>query len=308
MSKHRLALDLITLYDPEFWGVEDHQALAALDPKSTWERMLETISALGIEGVEVTFGPGDLATAHQAYGSTQGLLDALSQRGLQVVSGYFSGLDLLTTPHDPRARNEISAAAAAYAAGIGEAGGTVVIGGMPSLDATVDRGGRFIDLECVKTLADLVNSVGFAVAEQGLRYAMHPEFGSVFCRRREIDLFMLLTDPQYVGFCPDTAHITLAGGDPVAITEHHRDRLVLTHWKDASGVFEGELPPGEGRHAAIAPRFKQVGEGAIDWHSWERMLERIGYEGWAVLELDGSADPLVEVSRARDFVQLALGR
>jgi sugar phosphate isomerase/epimerase len=262
---------------------------------------------LEITGVEVTFPPGDIETARLAYGGSQGLLNALGQRDLRVVSGYFGGLDLLTSPHDSEVCDEVIAAASEYAAGIGGAGGGIVIGGMPSLDSTVDRGGKFVDLEYIKRLADLVNNVGLAVAESGLKYGMHPEFGSVFCRRREIDLFMLLTDPGYVGFCPDTAHITLAGGDPVAITEQHRDRLLLTHWKDADGPFEGPLPEGEARHTAIAPKFKQVGEGAVDWNSWQLMLDRIGYDGWAVLELDSSADPLAQVRRARDFVQVALG-
>lgn len=307
MSKHRFALDLITLYDPGFWGVADRDGIRALEPRAVWDQMLDAIQSLEITGVEVTFPPGDIETAHLAYGGGQGLLDALGQRNLRVVSGYFDGLDLLTSPHDSEACDEVIAAAGEYAAGIGGAGGEIVIGGMPSLDSTVDRGGKFVDLEYIKALADLVNNVGLAVAERGLKYGLHPEFGSVFCRRREIDLFMLLTDPEYVGFCPDTAHITLAGGDPVAITEHHRDRLLLTHWKDADGLFEGPLPEGEARHSAIAPKFKQVGEGAVDWNSWQLMLDRIGYDGWAVLELDGSADPLAQVRRARDFVQVALG-
>ncbi len=307
MSEHRLALDLITLYGPEFWGVDDHDGLVALDPSSTWERMLDTISQLQIGGVEVTFPPGDLATAHRAYGSNQGLLDALAARDLRVVSGYFSGLDSLTQPHDPAVRDAVVAAAGEYAAAVGAAGGEIVIGGMPSLDSTVDRGAKFIDLDYMKVLADLANRVGAAVAEHGLRYGMHPEFGSVFCRPREIDLLLLLTDPEYVGFCPDTAHMTLANGDPVAITERHRERLVLTHWKDASGPFVGELPAGHARHVPIAASFKQVGEGAIDWHAWQRMLDRIGYDGWCVLELDSGSDPLTQVARARDFVEIALG-
>ncbi len=305
--KHRFALDLITLYDPGFWGVEDREGILSLEPRTIWDRMLDTIQSLEISGVEVTFPPGDIDTAHRAYGSAQGLLDALGERDLRVVSGYFGGLDLLTAPHDSQVCEKVIASAGEYAAELGGAGGEIVIGGMPSLDSTVKRGGKFVDLDYIKRLADLVNNVGFAVAERGLKYGMHPEFGSVFCRRREIDLFMLLTDPEYVGFCPDTAHMTLAGGDPVAITEHHRDRLLLTHWKDADGPFEGLLPEGEARHSAIAPRFKQVGEGAVDWHSWQRMLDSVGYDGWAVLELDSGADPLEQVRRARDFVQVALG-
>jgi inosose dehydratase len=135
---------------------------------------------------------------------------------------------------------------------------------------------------------------------------MHPEFGSLFCRRREIDLLLLLTDPDLVGFCPDTAHITLAGGDPIAITEQHRDRVLLTHWKDAAGRFEGELPDGDKRFEAIAPRFLPIGEGTVDWDGWRRMLERIDYRGWIVLELDDSPDPVEQISRARRFVEEAL--
>jgi sugar phosphate isomerase/epimerase len=307
MSKHRFALDLITLYDPRFWGVTDHDGLVALEPQAVWDRMLDTIQSLEITGVEVTFPPGDLQTAHRAYGSNQGLLDALGERGLRVVSGYFGGFDLLTAPFDSAVCDSLIAAAGEYASDLADAGGEIMIGGMPSLDATVDRGGRFVDLDYIKRLADLVNEVGLAVAGRGLKFGLHPEFGSVFCRRREIDLFMLLTDPEYVGFCPDTAHITLADGDPVAIAEHHRDRVLLTHWKDADGPFEGTLPEGAARHSVIAPKFKQVGEGAVDWHSWQRMLDRVGYGGWAVLELDSGADPVNQVRRARDFVQVALG-
>jgi len=59
--------------------------------------------------------------------------------------------------------------------------------------------------------------------------------------------------------------------------------------------------------AKVFEKFKQVGEGAVDWHSWQRMLDRIGYAGWTVLELDSGADPVGQVRRARDFVQIALG-
>ncbi len=292
MSKHRFALDLITLYDPGFWGVADHDGILSLEPRAMWDRMLDAIDSLEITGVEVTFPPGDIETAHLAYGGSQGLLDALGQRDLGWSAATSAGSTCSRRRMTRRSAQSVIAAAKEYAAGISGAGGEIVIGGMPSLDSSVDRGGRFVDLEYVKRLADLVNNVGLAVAERGLRYGMHPEFGSVFCRRRDIDLFMLLTDPEYVGFCPDTAHITLAGGDPVAITEQHRDRLLLTHWKDADGPFEGPCPRARPVIPQSRPKFKQVGEGAVDWNSWQLMLDRIGYDGWAVLELDSSADPL----------------
>jgi sugar phosphate isomerase/epimerase len=306
MNTDRLAIDLITLYHPAFWGLESRESLARLEPRAAWDRMLGTVRDAGVTGVEVTFPPGDVETAAAAYGSIGGLHEALSAHGLRIVSGYFSGLDDLTRPLDAEVQRRTQQAAGRYATSLAKAGGEIVISGMPRLDASVDRGGRFLDLDYIKALADFVNRIGGAVAAEGLRYALHPEFGSVFCRPREIDLFMLLTDPDVVGFCPDTAHILLAGGDPVAITERHRERLVLTHWKDAAGAFTGVLPEGSARHAVIGPMFMAVGEGAVDWHGWQQMLDRTGYDGWNVLELDGSPEPEAEVARAREFVVTAL--
>lgn len=33
---------------------------------------------------------------------------------------------------------------------------------------------------------------------------------------RDVDLFMLLTDPRHIGLCPDTAQFAVAGSDPIA--------------------------------------------------------------------------------------------
>jgi inosose dehydratase len=92
----------------------------------------------------------------------------------------------------------------------------------------------------------------------------------------------------------------------VAIAEAHAERLVLTHWKDAAGPFRGTPPAGAARHAAISPLFSEVGEGAVDWQAWQRMLDRVGYEGWTVLEIDSCPDPENQVRRAREFVESAL--
>jgi sugar phosphate isomerase/epimerase len=312
MTEHAFAVDLITLYHPEFWGVADRAAVAARgesDPRGVWDRLLDTVAESGVTGIEVTFAPGDLGTALRAYGDAAGLLGELERRGLRIVSGYFGTVDNVKAPVDPAAQGAVLEAAAAFTDRLAAVGGETVVSGLPSVAPSVSRGSStFLDFDYLKGVADFLNRIGGVVRDHGLRYAIHPEAGSIFCRRREVDLLLALTDPDVVSFCPDTAHLTLADGDPVAIVEAHRERVVLTHWKDAAGPLRVELPDDEHRHEVVGELFLPVGEGIVDWHAWSRMLDRIGFDGWTILELDDCPDPDVQIARARRFAELALGR
>jgi sugar phosphate isomerase/epimerase len=310
MGKHAFAVDLITLYHPAFWGVSSHEDVAAkatADPASFWNRMLDTVAETGVTGIEVTFTPGDLDTAFQAYGSADGLREAVAARGLEIVSGYFGVIDGLKAPLDPTAQDSVLTAVDAYSRKLRDAGGSTVVSGLPATGPSVSRGdSTFLDFDYLKGMADLANRIGAAVRDNGLTYAIHPEAGSVFCRRREIDLLLALTDPDVVSFCPDTAHLLLANGDPVAIVEGHRERVVLTHWKDAAGPLTVEIPDNEHRYEVVGEQFLPVGDGAVDWKAWSQMLDRIGYQGWTILELDDCPDPDVQIARARHFVETSL--
>ena len=62
----RFGVDLITFYHPSFWGVDDREAfekVALEDPRRFWDRIVESVTAAGITGVEVTFPPGNWETA-----------------------------------------------------------------------------------------------------------------------------------------------------------------------------------------------------------------------------------------------------
>src|SRR5436189_976056 len=100
----------------------------------------------------------------------------------------------------------------------------------------------FIDLRLAETIASALNRMGHATLKHGVKLALHPEAFSMFRNSRDVDLFMLLTDPTYVFLCPDTAQFVVAGSDPLAITQRHKDRLVITHWKDATGPAPADVP------------------------------------------------------------------
>jgi len=49
-----------------------------------------------------------------------------------------------------------------------------------------------------------------------------------------------------------------------------------------------------------------VGTGGVDWRRWMRLLREIGYEGWAVYELDNAPDPVGALQEIKRFVEGAL--
>jgi sugar phosphate isomerase/epimerase len=164
----------------------------------------------------------------------------------------------------------------------------------------------FVDLRRATTIADVLNRMGYATLQRGVRLALHPEAFTMFRNSRDVDLFMLLTDPTYVWLCPDTAQFSVAGSDPLEIVARHRDRLVLTHWKDAVGPAPADVPIDATIFARQVQWFAPVGTGVVDWPGWMRLLRALRYEGWAVFELDAAADPVGDLRKIKAYVEGAL--
>ncbi|GAB4121289.1 MAG: hypothetical protein Fur005_33980 [Roseiflexaceae bacterium] len=93
----KFATDLVTFYSPSYWGgsgdMTDLVGLLAQngwDAPRFWERILDDCHTAGLDGIEITFAPGDWQSALQAYGSVQGFRRALDDRKLALCSGYLS--------------------------------------------------------------------------------------------------------------------------------------------------------------------------------------------------------------------------
>jgi sugar phosphate isomerase/epimerase len=98
----------------------------------------------------------------------------------------------------------------------------------------------------------------------------------------------------------------VAGSDPVAIVKRHRDRLLITHWKDAVGPAPANVPIDETIYARQVQWFAGVGRGVVDWHAWLRTLRDLHYSGWAIFELDATPDPVGELKKIKQYVESAL--
>lgn len=305
----RFGVDLITLYDPYFWGVDDFNQFynpSVLSPDKFWDRALDTVAATGVKGVEITFGPGRWESALAHYGSAHGFQKALQSRDLEVCSGFYTGLVLDGDWRPADRQAVILEEVAAYAGFLRDSGADIMVAGLPMRRTWDAEEPQPVDFAYARGLSDLLNKMGFTTLKHGVRLAIHPETHAIFWLRRDLDLFMLLTDPVYVNFCPDTAHISLGGTDPCDVLEYHQGRVILTHWKDAVGTMPVHYPIDENIFKAHHPHFARVGTGQVDWARWLRTLRKIGYRGWAILELDAASDPGAQIVAARDFVETSL--
>ena len=304
-------VDLCTFFHPVFWGVADRAELAAkagAEPAWFWERTLDALVEAGISALELTFPPADHRSAIAAYGSIEGFQQALRARNLTVVSGYFGDLEHSVDPLDPENQEAILASADEHAEFIHACGGGYLVVGLPMRRRRPGTPPSFVDLRAAEPIGDLLNRMGAVTQRHGVRVALHTEAHSIFWTGRDVDLFMLLTDPMYVSMCPDTGHLVLGGADPVHVLDRHRERMVIAHWKDAIGPVPPGLPIDEKIHDIHREYFRGVGSGVVDWFGWSRLLRELRYDGCTLLELDAAADPVGEITRARTFVQTALSR
>jgi inosose dehydratase len=302
-----LGVDLITFYHEKFWGVasyEDLLALAARDPAALWSRILDSVADAGITLLEMTFPPADWHSAVAAYGSGREFGAELARRGLGLKSGFHLGLGWTAETDRERAAEE----AAAYAEFVKDAGGDVLVVGPPMRRSRDAVPPLFVDLAYMANLADILHRVGDATLRVGVKTAVHTEAHSVFCTARDVDLLMTLTDPEYVFLCPDTGHLTLSGANPTDVVGRHLDRLVLSHWKDATGPMPAGVPIDDGVHLAHREYFRRVGAGAVDWFSWSDLISRTPVAGVTLLELDAVPDPVAQMRAARRYIEQALSR
>ncbi|MER6425928.1 hypothetical protein [Streptomyces sp. NPDC001137] len=103
---------------------------------------------------------------------------------------------------------------------------------------------------------------------------------------------MALTDPRYVLLCPDSCHIALGGGDPVAVARRHRQRIALAHWKDPVRPIDTDLTVDETVYAQQQPYMAALGTGIVDWPGWADAMSRTPCSGTVLIELDEAADPV----------------
>ena len=120
---------------------------------------------------------------------------------------------------------------------------------------------------------------------RGYEPTFHNETGSYVEAPWEIEKVLELTE---AGFCLDTGHLVLGGGDPVAAVNDWSERLNHLHVKDARQSILDSIVENNGNTDDIWRRraFCAFGEGDIDLDAVFEAVRSTGYSGWLVVEQD----------------------
>lgn len=163
-------------------------------------------------------------------------------------------------------------------------------------------------LDELKAAAQTINEAAKRCYDLGVKACVHPHLGTEIETRREIDAIMEMTDPEYVFFCPDTAHLYKAGMDPVAVMSAYQERIAYVHLKDVTpdAPDMSKFTAFSGTEAL--PIFCELGLGPVDFPAVMAFLEGIDYDGWLTVEIDKSTStPKQSLTICRDYMQEQLG-
>ncbi len=245
-----------------------------------WPDILPDVAAGGFDGVE-PFTTRALPVNDENMAELE---RALPQHHLRVAGIYWGDQFHLVSERE-RLRKECHR----FLGYLKRFGTDRLIIGPPRPDVENER-------EAISNMASLMNEIGrIALSEYHIKTAVHPHVGSLIENPRQIDLLMERTDPQYFNLAPDTAQVWMGGGDPVALFEKFKRRLVYMHYKDLRAYHRG-LPN-------YMDNVIELGRGVIDFPALHRILKGIGYKGWITIDLDNARiSPLESAKINREYI------
>ncbi|WP_421851300.1 sugar phosphate isomerase/epimerase family protein [Marinomonas sp.] len=297
----KFGVDLVTFSHPDYWGVKTDDEVgvkAKNQPNQFWSKMLDDVAATGVTGIELTFPPFDWRGATEAFGSVDLFKQELDKRGLILSSAFFSHFERHPNISDPIIRATLLDEATHYAEFLNECDADVLVVGCPLRRSLGQSPVEAFDFDKAKEIADFINELGIATYKQGVRLALHSEVSTVFAMPRDIQLLMMLTDPYYVHMCPDSAHLLLAGGRPADVIAQHKERIAISHWKDAKGLFPTDEVIDSSIHHKHRPYFCEFGKGEVAFKAWASVLLSKQENSWNILELDASENPVESIVHA----------
>ncbi|MDE0114517.1 MAG: sugar phosphate isomerase/epimerase [Albidovulum sp.] len=227
------------------------------------------IAAAGYEGIELF--DGNLLDYSAA--EFQKLLD---KNGLILVAAY-SGANFIFT----ELLDEELAKIRCVADRVAELGAPhlVVGGGAKRREGT--RDGDY------SRLADALEQVVRIAADRGLSAHYHPHLTTIVEGPEEVRRIFSETS---IKFCPDTAHLAAAGGDPAAMIREHANRITYIHLKGW-------------RRDPFA--FTPLDRGDLDSKPILKAIRDIEFDGWITVELDAWDDPRKGAELSKSYLDQA---
>lgn len=233
------------------WGGDDAQAI-------------EDISSVGYKGIQLR------ASVLKSFEGRPTDLRALLQKRKLTFAVLSSGLLVI----DPAAEQDQLALHTTNAEFVRRAHGKFiqVIDERPK--------GRPVTAQDYTRVGRLLTELGKRTAAAGVPLVYHHHMNSTGERPEEIAAILEAANPAHVGLLFDIAHYQQGGGDPVAAIRTYRNWIKVVHLKDVRAI---DTAPGY--------EWVELGRGRVDVKGCVAALRDIGFDGWAIVELDRVTEP-----------------
>jgi len=249
---HAALADVRIGYTAMTWGEDERQAI-------------EDIAELGYKGVQFR------ASVVQNFQPAE-LRALLQKKGLAFTALSSGVVDIDAKPADEIERH------LANARFLQAAGGQY----LQLLDKLTGYGRPFDAPACAR-LGDLLTRIGKACTPLGVTVAYHNHLNTLSESPAGLEAVLAASDPRYVKFELDTAHALAGGADPAQLVDRYQERLAFLHLKDLRDLT--------GDPKAKYPfQFVELGRGRVDLAAIFAALDKVGFKGWAVIELDRVPD------------------
>jgi inosose dehydratase len=261
------------------WGL----GLVTWKGKANWPEILRDIDAAGFDGVEPF-------TAKFLNDEAMAELEKLlpQYKNLRMSSIYWGGPFNVPSEHD-----RLITEGRRILGHLKRFGSDRLTLGPPRPDVEDEK-------VAIANTAKMVNEIGrISLEEYKIRLDIHPHVGSLIENPRQIDMLMDQTDPKYFNLAPDTAQVWMGGGDPVALFEKYKHRIIYMHYKDIRAYHRGL--------SGYMDNVIELGRGVIDFPALHRILKSIRYKGWITIDLDNARiSPLESAKVQKEYIDRVL--
>ena len=271
--------------NPISWSNDD---LPSLGGETPLEVALSEGRAIGYQGFEL---------GNKFPRESNALRKVLSQHGLELVSGWYSG-ELARRSAEDEIR-----AVAAHLDLLADNGAEVMVYGevadsIQGSAAPLYKRPRFFRADAWQEYAYKVTALARHTLSRGVRLAYHHHMGSYVETPADVDRFMALAGDE-VGLLFDSGHMSFAADDadaaPAMLAKHVR-RVCHVHCKD---IRREVVRMARNRNwsfleSVINGAFTVPGDGAVDFKALVATLRDNAYRGWLVVEAE--QDPVVAPS------------
>jgi inosose dehydratase len=293
---------------PCSWGSLENQDKSQAVP---FNRMLDELVETGYTGTELGDW-GYMPTEPAALGAE------ITKRNLVMLGAFVPVAMKYPAAHAPGVANAVKTARLLAAVATSPAPFLVLSDDNGVDPVRTKNAGRItpemgLNVAEWKVFAGGADKIAKAVFDEtGLRTVLHHHCAGYVETPDEIDLFLELTDPRYMGLVFDVGHYYHGTGkeecDVIAALDRYAERIWYIHLKDLEPSVAKRSREEEWDYFTAMRNglYPELGKGCVDFPAMLRWLAARDYKGYMLVEQDilpGMGKPKESALRSREYLR-----